>query len=82
MPYKDPVKQRAAQKKAWVKKKATDKEPEVEKVELTRLQKEILKPDKRPVCPVHGHRNTVTLRHIGRPRFICCGRGAEQRYVA
>lgn len=36
--------------------------------------KDLAKPDKRPVCPQHGHKNTVAIKGKAERRFVCCGR--------
>lgn len=36
-----------------------------------RIARDLAKPDTRPVCPVHGPKNTLD------GRFVCCGRVHE-----
>ena len=50
--------------------------------EPSRLAKELMKPDRRPVCTtqhrdgrIHGPKGTVALHGVR--RFICCGRTVE-----
>jgi hypothetical protein len=38
-----------------------------------RLEKDLAKPDKRPVCPDHGPKNTVAIEGKAERRFVCCG---------
>ena len=42
-----------------------------------RLEKDLAKPDKRPVCPMHGPKNTVAIEGKAERRFVCCGRVQE-----
>ena len=74
-------KKRATKKKAVSRKGTVTGTAEAEVVhapvrELSKLAKELLKPDKRQQCSIHGHKNIITIR--GEYRFVCCGREAPQ----
>ena len=57
--------------------KATVVEPDQPTVPLSRLAKELDKPDIRVRCPVHGPKGTTVLHKDGIATFICCGRMVE-----